>query len=118
MLGKRKMAKHFRISIDPNRLSVRRDDAAIAAEAALDGIYVLRTSLSAAQADAAATVQAYKRLARSGARRSAVPRWPPPNRPRPQATKPLANAPTRHMASLCRAQLPYPAGRPRYSHPQ
>ncbi len=64
VLGKRKMGKHFRISLGANRLSVGRDDAAIAAEAALDGIYVLRTSLSAAQADAAATVRAYKSLAR------------------------------------------------------
>ncbi|SRR5579875_1268138 len=64
VLGKRKMAKHFRISIADNSLSISRDDAAIAAEAALDGIYVLRTSLSAAQADAATTVRAYKSLAR------------------------------------------------------
>ncbi|MGH7001540.1 MAG: IS1634 family transposase [Stellaceae bacterium] len=64
VLGKRKMGKHFRISIGAHSLSVRRDDAAIAAEAALDGIYVLRTSLPAAQADAAATVRAYKSLAR------------------------------------------------------
>jgi hypothetical protein len=64
VLGKRKMGKHFRISVTSTSLSVRRDDAAIAAEAALDGIYVLRTSLSAAQADAAATVRAYKSLAR------------------------------------------------------
>jgi hypothetical protein len=64
VLGKRKMGKHFRISVTSTSLSVRRDDAAIAAEAALDGIYVLRTSLTAAQADAAATVRAYKSLAR------------------------------------------------------
>lgn len=62
--GKRKMAKHFRISIARTSLSVSRNDAAIAAEAALDGIYVLRTSLPPVEADAAATVRAYKSLAR------------------------------------------------------
>jgi len=63
VLGRRKVAKHFRIEIGDHSFSFRRDQAAIAAEAALDGIYVLRTNLPAAQADAAATVRAYKSLA-------------------------------------------------------
>jgi hypothetical protein len=57
------MAKHFQIVITDDSLGFSRDDAAIAAEAALDGIYVLRTNLSAVQSDAAATVRAYKSLA-------------------------------------------------------
>jgi hypothetical protein len=64
VVGKHQVGKHFRITIGEDNLSFSRNDEAIAAEAALDGIYVLRTNLSAAQADAAATVQAYKSLAR------------------------------------------------------
>jgi hypothetical protein len=63
VLGRRKMAKHFRLTITDDRLSFARDDAAIAQEAALDGFYVLRTSLPAATLDAEATVLAYKSLA-------------------------------------------------------
>src|SRR5256714_2463697 len=62
VLGRRKMAKHFQISISDDAFGFARNDAAIAAEAALDGIYVVRTNLPAAQADAAATVRAYKSL--------------------------------------------------------
>jgi Transposase DDE domain len=63
VLGRRKMAKHFRLTITDDSLSFARDDAAIAREAALDGFYVLRTSLPAATLDAEATVLAYKSLA-------------------------------------------------------
>ena len=57
------MAKHFRLTIADDRLSFARDEAAIAKEAALDGFYVLRTSVPAATLDPAATVRAYKSLA-------------------------------------------------------
>ncbi len=57
------MAKRLRIEIGDHSFSFHRNEGAIAAEAALDGIYVLRTNLPAAQADAAATVRAYKSLA-------------------------------------------------------
>jgi Transposase DDE domain len=63
LLGRRKMAKHFTITITEDSLSFIRKAASIAAEAALDGIYVLRTNLSAEQSDAAATVRSYKSLA-------------------------------------------------------
>jgi len=63
VLGRRKMAKHFTTTITDDSFSFARNDAAIAAEAALDGIYVLRTNLSAEQSDAAATVRSYKSLA-------------------------------------------------------
>jgi Transposase DDE domain len=63
VLGRRKVAKHFHITITDHDLSFARDDAAIAAEAALDGIYVLRTSVPTEALDAAATVRAYKGLA-------------------------------------------------------
>ncbi len=64
LLGRRKVAKHFRISITDQSLSFERDHAAIASEAALDGIYVLRTSVPADVLDAPGTVRAYKSLAR------------------------------------------------------
>jgi len=63
LLGRRKVAKHFRITITDNSLSFTRDDAAIAAEAALDGFYVLRTNVASDALNAADTVRAYKSLA-------------------------------------------------------
>jgi len=62
VLGRFKMGKHFRITITDELLSYERDTAHIAQEAALDGIYVIRTSVPAAELDAAAAVRAYKRL--------------------------------------------------------
>ena len=64
VLGRRKVAKHFTLTITEKTLGFARDDAAIAAEAALDGFYVLRTSVPAEALDAGATVLAYKSLAR------------------------------------------------------
>ena len=46
MINRRKMKKHFLIDITDHALSVRRDADAITTEAALDGIYIIRTSLS------------------------------------------------------------------------
>ena len=63
MLGRKKMAKHFALTITDEALTFTRDEAAIAQEAALDGIYVLRTSVPAEALDAPATVLAYKSLA-------------------------------------------------------
>jgi hypothetical protein len=63
VFGQHKMAKHFETKITDDSFSFTRKDAAVAAEAALDGIYVVRTNLPAAQSDAAATVRAYKSLA-------------------------------------------------------
>ena len=57
------MAKHFELSITDTALTWTRKTDAIAAEAALDGLYVIRTSLSKDQLDAAAAVAAYKSLA-------------------------------------------------------
>jgi len=63
VLGRRKVAKHFGLTITDEGLSLVRDEPAIAREAALDGFYVVRTSMPAASLDAAATVLAYKSLA-------------------------------------------------------
>ena len=58
-----KMAKHFDLMIGEDSFAFSRKTDAIAEEARLDGIYVLRTSLPQAQSDATATVRAYKSLA-------------------------------------------------------
>jgi transposase len=62
VLGRFKVAKHFRITITDADLRYERDDARIAQEAALDGLYVIRTSVPAEVLSAPATVRAYKRL--------------------------------------------------------
>ena len=58
-----KVAKHFELTIEDNTFTFERKLAAIAAEAALDGIYIIRTSLSATQMDAPDCVRNYKSLA-------------------------------------------------------
>jgi hypothetical protein len=63
VLGRFKMAKHFTLDIADHQFAYVRDQAAIDTEAALDGIYVVRTSVAASQLDSAGVVQAYKRLA-------------------------------------------------------
>jgi Transposase DDE domain len=62
-IAKYKMGKHFRREITDTAFSYQRDQARIAAEAALDGIYVLRTSVHADTLDPAAVVAGYKNLA-------------------------------------------------------
>jgi hypothetical protein len=63
VLARHKMAKHFALAITDDGFSFTRKTAAIAAEAALDGLYVVRTSLPAESLDDAGTVGAYKSLA-------------------------------------------------------
>ena len=58
-----KMAKHFDLDITDTRFSFTRKAAEIVAEAASDGIYVVRTSLPVEAFDDAATVRSYKSLA-------------------------------------------------------
>jgi len=62
-LGPKKVGKYFRWEITAAGLNYARDPERIARDAALDGIYVLRTSLPAQQLDAAQTVRSYKQLA-------------------------------------------------------
>ncbi len=59
-----KMAKHFDLTITDVAFSFARKTAEIQAEAATDGLYVVRTSLPAETLDDAATVRSYKSLAR------------------------------------------------------
>ena len=64
VVNKYKMAKHFELAIEDDAFGYRRKAESIAAEAALDGLYIVRTSLPASEMDAEATVRAYKRLSR------------------------------------------------------
>jgi hypothetical protein len=61
--NKYKVGKHFHHTITDTSLTIERRHEQIAAEAALDGIYVLRTSVPADTLDAAAVVAGYKNLA-------------------------------------------------------
>ena len=47
VLRRRKVAKHFTVEITDDSIRYARDQDSIAAEAKLDGIYVLRTSVAA-----------------------------------------------------------------------
>jgi Transposase DDE domain len=64
VLGRFKMGKHFRLQITPDAFTFERDLEAIRQEAALDGIYVIRTSVPQETLPAAGTVEAYKNLSR------------------------------------------------------
>ena len=63
VLVRRKVAKHFTIDIGEDHLSYARNQDSIAAEAALDGIYVLRTSVEAGDLDSSQVVSSCKALA-------------------------------------------------------
>jgi hypothetical protein len=64
VIDRHKMAKHFDLKIADDSFSYRRKPDSIAAEARLDGLYVVRTSLPADAMSAAHAVGAYKALAR------------------------------------------------------
>lgn len=59
-----KVRRHFEIEVCDDGMTWSRNQASINAEARLDGIYVIRTSLTCEDIDAEQTVEAYKRLAR------------------------------------------------------
>jgi transposase len=63
VVGKYKMAKHFTLTITDTDLAFMRKHDQIDAEARLDGIYVVRTSLATKTLDDDASVRAYKSLA-------------------------------------------------------
>jgi hypothetical protein len=62
VLNKFKMAKHFELDIGEQHFSFGVNAAAVAAEAALDGLYVIRSPLTAKQMDGAELVRTYKGL--------------------------------------------------------
>ena len=62
VIGKHKVGKHFLWEISDGSFSFRRDEEKIAAEAAFDGIYVIRATITPDIADAPGVVQIYKNL--------------------------------------------------------
>ena len=62
VVNKYKVAKHFVLDIEDEAFSFHIDEGKVAAEAALDGIYVVRTSLPKDRMDAAQAVRSYKQL--------------------------------------------------------
>jgi hypothetical protein len=62
VVNAKKMAKHFELDIAEGVFAYRRRTDAIAQEAALDGLYVVRTSVGAERLDSASVVETYKRL--------------------------------------------------------
>jgi transposase len=62
VLNRHKVGKHFELTIDDDSFSYRRNEARIAAEGELDGIYVIRTSVKPDALTSADTVRAYKDL--------------------------------------------------------
>jgi transposase len=63
IINQYKVAKHFELTIAETALSWSRKQDSIASEAALDGLYIIRTSVPAAQMDAPQCVRNYKALA-------------------------------------------------------
>jgi hypothetical protein len=62
VINRYKMGKHFDITITDDDMSFKRNLEQINAEAALDGVYVVRTSVNRDALDASSTVKAYKQL--------------------------------------------------------
>ena len=62
VVNKHKVSKHFKLDIQDDRFEFRIDQASVAAEASLDGIYVVRTALSKQVISAEDTVRSYKLL--------------------------------------------------------
>jgi transposase len=64
VIGKHKMAKHFELTITDKSFSYCREEEKIQAEAALDGLYVVRSSVDKSRMDSEKVVETYKSLAK------------------------------------------------------
>src|SRR5450631_1500218 len=64
VIGRNKMAKHYILDITDDRFAFSRNAEAIAAEAALDGLYVIRNTIGPEQMNPAQVVATYESLAR------------------------------------------------------
>ena len=64
VIGKHKVAKHFDLTITENSFTYTRNEARIRDEAALDGLYVVRSSVDKKQMNAEQVVETYKSLAK------------------------------------------------------
>ena len=90
-MGRRKVARHFTIEITDDSIRYARDQDSIAAEAKLDGIDVLRTSVAASDLDSPEVASSYKALAqverafRAFSTRPGHPAHPAPHRNRVRA---------------------------------
>ncbi len=62
VVNRYKMAKHYNLTISKAVFTYQHNQDAIDTEAALDGIYVIRTSVGADRLDPGEVVEAYKRL--------------------------------------------------------
>ena len=65
VINKYKVAKHFTLDIADGQFAYQRNSEQIASEAALDGLYVIRTTLAQRKLGAPAAVRAYKQLKHS-----------------------------------------------------
>jgi hypothetical protein len=63
VVNKYKVAKHFELDIEDERCSFRIREDQVAAEALLDGLYILRTPVAQDKMDSAQVVRSYKSLA-------------------------------------------------------
>ncbi|MFN2288909.1 MAG: transposase, partial [Chromatocurvus sp.] len=63
LIDQYKLAKHIELAIDEESFSFARSAERIAHEAALDGLYIIRTSVPVTQMDSAECVRHYKSLA-------------------------------------------------------
>jgi transposase len=63
VINQYKVAKHFELTITDHSFTFWRIANSIAAEAALDGLYIIRTSVTSQRMDAATCVRTYKSLA-------------------------------------------------------
>ena len=64
VLNRFKVAKHFTLDITDEQFSYQRNQARIESEAALDGVYIIRTSVPVETLSAEDTVRAYKDLSK------------------------------------------------------
>lgn len=62
VINKYKMEKHFQLTIDKDRFAFARREDKIEQESLLDGLYVVRTSVTSEVLDSEQVVQAYKSL--------------------------------------------------------
>lgn len=62
VLGRFKMGKHFRLTIEEKSFTYRRNEESISRESALDGVYVLRTRLPSDEMNTEEVVRTYKSL--------------------------------------------------------
>jgi transposase len=65
VINRRKVKKHFELTIEDERFEYRRKEEQIAEEASLDGFYVLRTNVPAEDLSAPEVVRSYKALAQA-----------------------------------------------------